>query len=67
MNELFPDVLKALDIVRLSWFIPLFNVTLRSETVPMEWQTEVVGHIFKKGDQRVIPKYRTALPPQESF
>jgi len=39
-------MLKALDIVGLSWLTCLFNVAWRSGTVPMNWQTRMVVPIF---------------------
>ncbi|KAK9542007.1 hypothetical protein VZT92_002011 [Zoarces viviparus] len=51
-------MLKALDIVGLSWLTRLFNVAWGSGSVPMDWQTGVVVPIFKKGDQRVCLNYR---------
>jgi len=51
-------MLKALDIVGLSWLTRLVNVAWRSGTVPVERQTEVVVPIFKKGDRRVCSNYR---------
>jgi len=36
------EMMKALDIVGLSWLTRQFSATWRSETVPVEWQTRVV-------------------------
>jgi len=58
VDEIRPEMLKALDIVKLSWLTHLFNVAWRSGTVPGEWQTGVVVPIFKKGDRRVCSNYR---------
>jgi len=55
VDEIVPEMLKALDIVGLT---RLVNVMWRLGTVPVEWQTGVVGPIFKKGDRRVCSKYR---------
>lgn len=49
MNEILPEVLKALDIVRLSELTHFFSVAWRSGTEPVEGQTVVVVLIFKKG------------------
>ncbi len=51
-------LLKALDIVGLSWLTRLFSVAWSSGTVPLELQTGVVVPIFKKGDWRVCSSYR---------
>ena len=48
-----PELLKALDVVGLSWLTRLCNIVWSSGTVPLEWQTGVVVPLFKKGDQRV--------------
>ena len=58
VDEIRPEMLKALDIVGLSWLARLFSVAWASGTVPVEWQTGVVVPIFKKGDRRVCANYR---------
>ena len=58
VDEIRPEMLKALDIVGLSWLTRLYNVAWASGTVPVEWQTGVVVPIFKKGDRRVCANYR---------
>jgi len=58
VDELRPEMLKALDIVRLSWLTCLFNVAWGLGTVPVDWQTGVVVPIFKKWDRRVSSNYR---------
>ncbi len=57
MDEIGPRMLKALDIVGLSWLTHLFSVVWRSRTVPVEWQTGLVVPIYKKGDRRVCSNY----------
>ena len=56
VEEIHPEMLKALDIVGLSWLTCLLNVAWY--TVPVVWQTGVVVPIFKKGDRRVCSNYR---------
>ena len=51
VDEIRPEMLKALDIVGLSWLTRLFNVAWGSGTVP------VVVTFFKKGDRRVCSNY----------
>ncbi|XP_042278774.1 uncharacterized protein LOC121904981 isoform X1 [Thunnus maccoyii] len=51
VDGIHPKMLKALDIVGLSWLARLFSVTWRSGTVAVDWQTGVVVLIFKKGNQ----------------
>jgi len=48
VDEIRPEMLKALNIVGLSWLTCLYNVTWESGTVPMDWQTGVVVPILKK-------------------
>ena len=57
MDEIHPEMLKALDIVGLSLLVRLFSVAWRLGTVPVDWQTGVVVPIFKKGEQRVCSIY----------
>uniref|UniRef100_A0AAR2LXG4 Tetraspanin n=1 Tax=Pygocentrus nattereri TaxID=42514 RepID=A0AAR2LXG4_PYGNA len=49
VDEIHPEMLKALDIVGLSWLTRLCNIAWTSGTVPLDWQTGVVVPIFKKG------------------
>ncbi|KAK5875618.1 hypothetical protein CesoFtcFv8_026682 [Champsocephalus esox] len=58
VDEIRPEMLKALGVEGLSWLTRLINVAWKSETVPKEWQTGVVVPLFKKGDQRVCANYR---------
>ena len=57
VDEICPEMLKALDNVGLLWLTRLYNVAWGSGTVPMQWQIGVVVPIFKKGDQRVCSNY----------
>lgn len=41
------EMLKALDIVKLSWLKGICNVKWRSGTVSVEWQTRMVVPILK--------------------
>ena len=58
VDEIRPEMLKALDIVGLSWLTRLCNVAWGSGTVPVVWQTGVVVPFFKKGDRSVCSNYR---------
>ncbi len=58
LDEIRLEMLKALDIVELSWLKHLVSVTWRSKTVLLEWQTGVMFPIFKKGDRRVCSNYQ---------
>ncbi|KAK3558133.1 hypothetical protein QTP86_009867 [Hemibagrus guttatus] len=58
VDEIRPEYLKSLDVVGLSWLTHLCNIAWRSGTVPLDWSTGVVTHLFKKGDRRVCSNYR---------
>ncbi len=58
MDEIRPEMLKALDIFGLSWLTHLFSDAWRSGKMPVDWQTGVVVLIFKKGNQRVCSNCR---------
>lgn len=58
IDEIQPEMLKALGVEGLSWLTRLFNIAWESGTVPKEWQTGVVVPLFKKGDRRVCANYR---------
>lgn len=57
VDEIRPEMLKALNINGLSWLTCIFNVAWRTGTVPVYWQTGLVVPIFKKGDWRVCSNY----------
>ena len=58
VDEICPEMLKALSVEGLSWLTCLINIAWKSGAVPKEWQTGVVVPLFKKGDQRVCVNYR---------
>jgi len=58
VDEIRPEMLKALDIVGLSLLTCLFSVVWRSGTVSVEWQTRLVVPMYKKGDRRVRSNYQ---------
>jgi len=58
VDEICPEMLKALDIFGMSWLTCIFSVAWRSGKVPVEWHTGVVVPISKKVDQRVCSNYR---------
>ena len=57
MDEIYPEYLKFLDVVGLSWLSRLCSISWQSGTVPQEQQTRVVVALFKKGDRRVCSNY----------
>ena len=57
MDEICHELLKALDVVGLSWLTLHCNTVWTSETVPLEWHTGVIVPLFKKGDQRMCSNY----------
>lgn len=50
-------MLKPRDIAGLSQLTHLFNFTLGSMKMPVEWQTVAMVPIFTKEDQRVRSNY----------
>ncbi len=58
VDEICLEMLKALDIVGLSWLAHLSSVAWRSGTVPLEWQTGMVVPIFRKREKRVCFNYQ---------
>ena len=58
VDEIRPEMLKALDAVGIAWLTRLFGVVWREGSTPLDWQTGVVVPLFKKGDQRVCSNYR---------
>ena len=58
IDEISPEILKALGVEGLSWLTYLLNIALGSGSVPKEWQTGVVVPLFEKGDQSVCANYR---------
>ncbi|TWW56347.1 hypothetical protein D4764_08G0003340 [Takifugu flavidus] len=68
--EIRPEILKALDVVGLSWLTRLCNIAWSSGAVPLDWQTGVVVPLFKKGDRRVFVvgvKQWTSSTPSAGF
>ena len=57
VDEIRPEMLKALGVMGLSWLTHLMKIAWKSGAVPKEWQTRVVVPLFKKGDQRVCANY----------
>lgn len=58
VDEIGPEMLKALDILGLSWLTRLFSAAWKSGTVHVECQTGVVIPIFQKGNWRVCSHYQ---------
>ena len=58
IDEIRPEMLKALGVEGLSGITRLLNIPWKSGTVPREWQTGVEVPLFKMGDQRVCAHYR---------
>ena len=58
IDEIRPEMLKALDAGGIEWLTRVFGVAWRTGRVPSDWQTGVVVPIFKKGDQRECSNYR---------
>ena len=58
VDEIRPEMLKALGSEGISWLTRVFGVAWETGRVPLDWQTGVVVPIFKKGDQRECSNYR---------
>jgi hypothetical protein len=58
VDEIRPEMLKALGKGGLRWLTRVFEVAWKTGKVPLDWQTGVVVPIFKKGDQRECCNYR---------
>jgi exonuclease III len=58
VDEIRPEMLKALGPQGISWLTRVFRVAWESGRVPLDWQTGVVVPLFKKGDQRECCNYR---------
>lgn len=55
LDEIQPEMLKALNTVGLSWLTYLCSVAWRSGTVPAEYRTGVVAPLFlKRGVEGVL-------------
>ena len=69
INEIPPEMLKALGVEGLSWLTRLFKNALGSGLVRKEWQTGVVVPLLKIGDQRMCANYRgiTLLLPGKVY
>ena len=50
IDEIRPEMLKALGVNGLSWLTRLFNIAWETGTVPKVWQIGVVVPLFKTGD-----------------
>lgn len=48
VDDVFPEILKSLEIDGLFCLMCLFSISWRPGTVPVEWQTRAVPIIFKK-------------------
>ncbi|XP_036448312.1 uncharacterized protein LOC118823042 [Colossoma macropomum] len=59
VDEIHPEMLKALDVVGLSWLTRLCSVGWTSGTVPLDWQTRIMVLNLKKGDRRVCANYQS--------
>ena len=49
VDEICPELLKALDVVGLLWLTRLCNIAWSSGAVPLDWQTGVVVPLSYRG------------------
>ena len=69
MDEIRPELLKALDVVGLSWLTRLYNIVWTSGTVSLEWKTGVVVPFSRRGSRGCVPTTgdHTPQPPREDL
>lgn len=58
VDEIHTEMLKTLDIVRLSWLTHIFKVAWRTGTTAEEQKARVVVPTFVNGDQKVSSNYQ---------
>ena len=58
IDEIRPELLKALDGEGIDWLTRVFQVAWDSGEVPKDWRTGVVVPVFKKGDKAECTNYR---------
>ena len=58
VDEIRPELLKALGGDGIDWLTRVFQVAWDSGEAPADWQTGVVIPIFKKGDKTECGNYR---------
>lgn len=58
VDEIRPEMLKALGGEGIAWLTRVFQVAWDCGTVPDEWQTAVIVPIFKKGSRADCNNYR---------
>ena len=55
VDEIHPEMLKALGVEGLSWLTRLINIAWKSGAVPKEWQTGWWFPCLKKGTRGCVP------------
>ena len=58
IDEIHPEMLKALGGIGAAWLTRIFQVAWDSGEVPLDWTTGVIVPIFKKGDKSDCNNYR---------
>src|SRR5699024_12517514 len=58
IDEIRPEMLKALDGIGAAWLTRIFQVAWDSGEVPLDWTTGVIVPIFKRGDKSDCNNYR---------
>ena len=58
IDEIRPEMLKALSPCGTQWLTRICNVVWTTGKAPKDWQTGIVIPIFKKGDKRECSNYR---------
>ncbi len=58
VDEIRPEMLKAMNQKGLEWLTRVFEVVWKTGKTPIDWQTGVVVPLHKKGDQKDCNNYR---------
>ncbi|CAF3419619.1 unnamed protein product, partial [Rotaria sp. Silwood2] len=58
VDEIRPEMLKSLKSGGVDWLTRICRVAWTTGKAPLEWQTDIVVPIFKKGDQKECSNYR---------
>ena len=57
-DDIRPEMLKAMNMYGVRWWIRVCKVACRTGQAPKQWQTSVIIPIYKKGDKRKRTNYR---------
>ena len=58
IDEIRPELLKSLSRHGILWLTRVCRISWMEASAPVDWKTEFVVSIFKKGDRRECSNYR---------